>query len=678
MPSLVVSCAGLAAGALIAAALTGCGSGAGPRTTAALTTRTVVHRDVKTVPVTLVAHARAGLPAGIQDAAVAPWQGGLLMVGGLTPADVSSAGIVLLRSSGHVTTAGTLPQALHDAAAARIGGAVYLFGGGDGVSQHDEIQRVAPGAPQTVAHLPAPSSDQAGTALGGTAYIVGGFTGSRWLDTIVAWRPGSRARVVGHLPTALRYAAVTAAGGKVVIAGGSTPAGTASTAVLAFDPADGRTRRIGTLPAPTTHAAAATLNGHVYVIGGRGTTLDTPTDRIVAVDPGTGRVTVAGRLPAPLSDLSAAPVGNGIVVVGGHGAATVASVTALTPGRPRAAAAVEIPKALDPANVYAADAPGNLTGPARDALPRIYVPNSESNTVDVIDPTTYKIVGHYVVGALPQHVVPAYDLAHLYVTNDAGNTLTVINPRTARPVRTIPVEDPYNMYFTPDGRYAIVVAERLQRLDFRNAHTFALVKSVPTPCHGVDHMDFTADGRVALASCEFSGQMLVVDIPHQRVVRVLSWAGLRMPQDVKLSPDGRVFYVADTMANGVWVVDAHTFRLLGLVHTGTGAHGLYPSRDARYLYISNRLAGSVSVLSFATRKVVRTWTLPGGGSPDMGGVSANGKVLWLSGRYNSAVYAISTVTGALLAKIPVGAGPHGLCVWPQPGRYSLGHTGIMR
>jgi DNA-binding beta-propeller fold protein YncE len=75
---------------------------------------------------------------------------------------------------------------------------------------------------------------------------------------------------------------------------------------------------------------------------------------------------------------------------------------------------------------------------------------------------------------------------------------------------------------------------------------------------------------------------------------------------------------------------------------------------------------------------VRKWWIPGGGSPDMGGVSANGKVLWLSGRYNAVVYAISTVNGRLLAKIPVGEGPHGLCVWPQPGRYSLGHTGILR
>jgi YVTN family beta-propeller protein len=142
------------------------------------------------------------------------------------------------------------------------------------------------------------------------------------------------------------------------------------------------------------------------------------------------------------------------------------------------------------------------------------------------------------------------------------------------------------------------------------------------------------------------------------------------------------------VAGGVWEVDGAKFTLLGFLPTGAGAHGLYPSREASDLYVSNRDAGSISVVDFATRKVVATWQLPPESaahlgapqhaSPDMGGVSADGKVLWLSGRYNSDVYAIDTTTGRLIARIPVGNGPHGLCVWPQPGRYSLGHTGILR
>jgi DNA-binding beta-propeller fold protein YncE len=151
-----------------------------------------------------------------------------------------------------------------------------------------------------------------------------------------------------------------------------------------------------------------------------------------------------------------------------------------------------------------------------------------------------------------------------------------------------------------------------------------------------------------------------------------------MPQDVKLSPDGRTFYVADMAGGGVWLIDAHRLRVIRFEKTGRGAHGLYPSRDARTLFVSNRDEGTISLVSFRTRRPYRKWHLPGGGSPDMGGVSADGRVLWLSGRYNSEVYAISTRTGRLLHRIPVGRGPHGMAVWPQPGRYSIGHTGILR
>jgi YVTN family beta-propeller protein len=306
------------------------------------------------------------------------------------------------------------------------------------------------------------------------------------------------------------------------------------------------------------------------------------------------------------------------------------------------------------------------------------VPNSESNTVSVIDPKTYRVIDTFPVGTLPQHVTPSYDLKTLWVDNDQGNSLTPINPATGKPGKPVPVEDPYNLYFTPDGRYAIVVAERLQRLDFRDAHSMKLHHSLPVPCPGVDHMDFTANGRFAVASCEFGGEMIRVDVAREKVVGTLPLASGAMPQDVKLSPDGRVFYVADMMSGGVWLIDAQSFKKVGFIPTGAGAHGLYASRDSRYLYVSNRSEGSISVIDFAKRRVVHKWWIPGGGSPDMGGVSADGKVLWLSGRYNSEVYAISTQNGKLLARIPVGSGPHGLCVYPQPGRYSLGHTGVFR
>ena len=329
-------------------------------------------------------------------------------------------------------------------------------------------------------------------------------------------------------------------------------------------------------------------------------------------------------------------------------------------------------------DVYAADRPGMLSPVVRRFPSRVYVPNSESGTVEVIDPATRRVVDQFAVGRLPQHVVPSWDLRRLWVTNDESNTLTPIDPATGRPGRPVPVADPYNLYFTPDGSRAIVVAERLRRLDFRDPHTMRLRHALAVPCRGVDHLDFTADGRFLLASCEFSGQLLWVDVRGERVAGVVRLEPGSMPQDVKLAPDGRLFYVADMRLGGVHLVAAARPRLVGFLATGVGAHGLYVSRDSRSLYVSNRGEGSVSVVSFATPRVVATWRLPGGGSPDMGGLSTDGRVLWLAGRYDAEVYAIDTRSGALEARIRVGQGPHGLCVYPQPGRHSLGHTGVFR
>jgi YVTN family beta-propeller protein len=667
----------------------GCGGSpaAAPTTgTSTRATATSQHNEAaRALPIRRLVAVDAGtLGSAVQDAAAAPFGGGAVLLGGLTAADTSRDDIVTVSRAGS-RRVGHLPGVVHDAAAVTIGKLSYLFGGGNGPAQIDTIVRVDPrtGAAEAIGHLPSGSSDQTGTAIGGTAYIVGGYTGSRWLDTIVAWKPGGTARVVAHLPSAVRYAAVTAVGDRLVIAGGSLPSGSATDAVYEYVPAAHRIFRIGSLPAPTTHAAAATFGSIAYVVGGRGAVVGTPTDRIVGIDIAKRKVVVAGALRHPLSDLMAVGTARGILVAGGKSTAgTVASIVELQPRgavRRTAAAVPGVPPLLDKLNVYAADRVGNLSPVVRRARPYVYVPNSDSNTVDVIDQRTFKIVRHFTVGGLPQHIVPSYDLKTLYVTNDTGNSLTPIDPNTGKPAaKTIPVEDPYNMYFTPDGRFAIVVAERLHRLDFRDAHSFALHHSLVLPCSGADHMDFSADGSYALVSCEFSGQMIKVDIQGERVVDTLTLRTSAAPQDVKLSPDGKVFYVADMNSGGVWLLDGANLRVLRFMATGAGAHGLYPSRDTRYLYVTNRAAGSISVVAFRTRRIVKTWHIAGGGSPDMGNVSADGKVLWLSGRWSAAVYAISTKDGRLLARIPVGRGPHGLCVWPQPGRYSLGHTGILR
>jgi YVTN family beta-propeller protein len=295
--------------------------------------------------------------------------------------------------------------------------------------------------------------------------------------------------------------------------------------------------------------------------------------------------------------------------------------------------------------------------------------------MDVIDPVTMEIVDHWSTGALPQHVVPSWDLKTLYINNNRGNTLTPIDPVTGKPGSDIPVDDPYNLYFTPDGTKATVMAERNNNVDFRDPHSWALIKSLHIPHRGVNHTDFSADGQTMFASTEFDGGWLVrIDLASMEITGEVDLGGAAV--DVKLAPDGKLVYVANQGRGGVSVVDPTTMTEVAFVLTGKGAHGLYPSRDGTKLYVSNRLAGTVSVFDFATNKVLTTWNI--GGSPDMGGVSPDGTQLWLSGRYNSAVYVVDTGTGQLIKTFHVGAGPHGICYFPQPGRYSMGHTGNYR
>ena len=424
------------------------------------------------------------------------------------------------------------------------------------------------------------------------------------------------------------------------------------------------------------------------------------------------------------------------VIAAGIGAAswTIAQNTAFGQSKlasqPAAAAPLDMlpgmPKVVNPANLYSEIGASHMSPAVAGALERVYVPNRAANTVSVIDPATLKVVDTFKVGINPQHIVPSWDLTQLWVANNAeGRTdgsLTPIDPKTGKPGKPVLVEDPYNLYWSPDGRYAIVVAEAYKRLDFRDPKTMEMKFSIDTPqCGGINHADFSIDGKFALFTCEFNGSVTKIDMVNRKVLGTIKLSryfdrpdallliaapGKKpryvpdpsqpgadicttpgMPQDVRISPDGKLFFVADMMADGVHVVDGDSFKQIGFILTGVGAHGIYPSRDGKSMYVANRGGnqirgtpngkGSVSVIDFATRAVTKTWAIPGGGSPDMGNVSADGKYLWLSGRYDDVVYRFNTDSGAV-DKIKVGREPHGLTVWPQPGRYSFGHTGNLR
>ena len=432
-------------------------------------------------------------------------------------------------------------------------------------------------------------------------------------------------------------------------------------------------------------------------------------------------MTIKRRFTRALLPAAAVLLGLGGLLA--HHAGGVAAQTAASAPPAAVQAVPGMPPVLDARNLYSETAAGKVRPEVAADLERIYVPNLRSDDVYVVDPRAMKVIEKFKVGVSPQHIVPSWDLRTLWVTNNAeGRTdgsLTPIDPRTGKPGKAVPVDDPYNMYATPDGKSAIVVAEARKRLDFRDPRTMAMQYSIDVPgCPGVNHADFSIDGRYAIFTCEFSGTLAKVDLLKREVTGYLKlqmpatrfketaaaprtapgkvWepgptevctATKGMPQDIRISPDGKRFYIADMHADGVHIVDGEAFKQIGFIPTSLGAHGLYPSRDGKRLYVANRGShkihgpkrgdGGVTVIDFATDQVVARWAVPGGGSPDMGNVSADGRWLWLSGRFDDVVYRFDTTNGSV-TQIPVGQEPHGLTVWPQPGRYSLGHTGNLR
>ena len=353
------------------------------------------------------------------------------------------------------------------------------------------------------------------------------------------------------------------------------------------------------------------------------------------------------------------------------------------PSASEAASPSSEPSPSEPAvgGIYAGPASGVLDPRVANLPPRVYVPNEGSNDVAVIDPETFEIVGRFAAGAAPEHISPDWDFSKLYVSNMNGATLTVIDPETQEASETMEVPFPYNTYFTPDGSKAIIVADYLgidmvadNGLYFYDRETWELIKFVQVPWPGVNHLDFSADGSYLMVTTESAGVVVKIDTTDLEILGTVDVGG--SPLDIRLGPDGDVFYVANQGTHGIDVIDAEAMEAVGFIPTSNGAHAFAFSRDASRLFVTNRLENTISVIDLASNTVVDTWEA--GGSPDMATVSPDGSQLWISNRFHGTVTVFDPETGEQLANIATGGNPHGLTYWPQPGSISLGHNGNMR
>ncbi|RFS86335.1 hypothetical protein D0T12_06985 [Actinomadura spongiicola] len=293
----------------------------------------------------------------------------------------------------------------------------------------------------------------------------------------------------------------------------------------------------------------------------------------------------------------------------------------------------------------------------RVATSRLYV--AHGRVIDVLDPGTLQVMERVRAGAAAARIVPSSDSRRLWVVDRAHGVLVAVGVDGGERGRPVRVKGAAGLYFTRDGRDALVLSPR--RLGVRDPVTMRARAAVPLPC-AAGHADFTADGSALVATCPSAGTLVRVDLTGRRVTGTIRLPRGARPGDLRSAPGGAVFHVADPAAGGLWVVDARRFVPLGFVPTEPGARSLVVGGDGRRVFV---VGGDVlAVVDVGGGRVVSRWPLPGRGPATPGGLSPDGSALWLADP-GGLVYAVSTRTGSVLRKVDVGGRPAALCL--QPG-----------
>lgn len=312
------------------------------------------------------------------------------------------------------------------------------------------------------------------------------------------------------------------------------------------------------------------------------------------------------------------------------------------------------------------------TDPAMASKPSrpIFVLNSQDANVSVLDPNTYTEVKRIAVGKEPHHLYLTPDEKSLLVANAVGDTLTFIDPATAQVQRTVTgIIDPYQLRFSPDMKWFVTLANRLNHVDIyrwqpdNSAEPLKLVKRIATG-KTPSHQWIDSKSSVVYASMQDSNELVAVDLATQSI-RWRVPTG-KLPADVYLTADDKHLFVGLTGDAFVEVYDVSSgpAKLIKRIPTGEGAHAFRARGDKRHIFVSNRVANTVSVIDTQTMSVVSE--LPGPGGPDCMELMSDGKTLLLSSRWARKVTWIDVDKRQVLRQVNVGRSPHGI--------YTLDHA----
>jgi YVTN family beta-propeller protein len=283
--------------------------------------------------------------------------------------------------------------------------------------------------------------------------------------------------------------------------------------------------------------------------------------------------------------------------------------------------------------------------------------NSDDDTLSVVSSDGYHEVSRVHIGRGPHHLIASLDGRTLIVAMSGSNELVLIDRTTGVESQRIEASDPYQIGFSPDGKWFIAASIRLDRIDIYDAKTFQLVHRLPAATMP-SHIAFARDSSVVFVTLQGTGRLTAIDLASGRDL----WT---VP--VGPSPAGVITRPSGTLLVGIMgsdhidEIDPRDGSVIRKVQTGNGAHNFLASPDGKTLYVTNRVAGTISVLDANTLEVTSTLTAPGG--PDDMALSPDGRELWVTGRWHAAIDVIELASGALKATIPVGRSPHGIFVY---------------
>jgi YVTN family beta-propeller protein len=280
--------------------------------------------------------------------------------------------------------------------------------------------------------------------------------------------------------------------------------------------------------------------------------------------------------------------------------------------------------------------------------------NSDDDSLSIINTTSYQETSRSYIGRSPHHLMPTPDGKSLILAMAAGNELVFMDLATGELNRRIEASDPYQIGFSPDGKWFVATSLRLDRIDIYDGQSFQLKNRLPANTMP-SHIGFSPDSKTAYVSLQGTGKLIAVDLATGTPLWTVPVG--RQPAGVLVRANGNVL-VANMGSDHIAEIDPHDGAVLRRIRTGRGAHNFLLSPDGKMLYVSNRVAGTISTLDPESLAVTGTLVAPGG--PDDMAVSTDGHELWVTGRWRALVNVIDRASGALKTTIPVGRSPHGI------------------